>query len=98
MSKPTPDPLSQLNEQDRNLIVEFVLCSGSLKALAESFGVSYPTIRARLDGLIARLRAVVDGQPEDPVARLLGDLVERGELRPHTARQIRDAVRENHQS
>jgi hypothetical protein len=86
-------PLGRLERDDLNLIAELVLRSGSLKALAEAYGVSYPTIRARLDKTIARLRDAVDGRAPDPLSELLASLVERGELSPGSARAIREAAR-----
>jgi len=86
-------PLAQLPEEDLNLIVELVLQSGSLKALAESYSVSYPTIRNRLDSVIERLRQAVAGKKPDPVNDLLASLVERQQLSIAGARAIRDAIR-----
>jgi hypothetical protein len=83
-------PLSLLSREDLDLIVELVLLSGSLKDLAASYGVSYPTIRARLDKLIERLKAAVAGRAPDPLLELLADLVEQGQLSPAHARTIRD--------
>jgi hypothetical protein len=37
----------------------FVLASGNLKAIAEQAGVSYPTVRSRLDKIIDSLRQVI---------------------------------------
>ena len=70
------------------MITELVLQSGSLKALAKTYGVSYPTIRQRLDGLIRRLRAILDGRPQDQVRETLARLIERGELSPAAAREV----------
>ena len=90
--------LAQLDPGDRSLIVDFVLCSGSLKALAKQRGVSYPTIRSRLDRLIERLRGLVEGNPVDPVAETLAGLVERGELSPRGAREVLKVVRAKKQA
>lgn len=99
-SSPTPDkaaversPLSRLPEDDLSLVVQFVLCSGSLKDLAKRYGVSYPTIRGRLDGVIGRLRAAVEDRPRDPLAETLADMVQRGELSAGGARRVLDAAR-----
>jgi len=45
-----------LSDEDLSFIKRFVLASGSLKELARSYGVSYPTIRLRLDRLIEKVR------------------------------------------
>lgn len=94
-AQPAQDhPLLRLPREDLDLICELVLQSGSLKGLASSYGVSYPTIRARLDKTIARLQRLVEGAAPDPVADLLANLVERGELTPSGARRLRDALRD----
>ena len=44
-----------LNDEDLAFVRRFVLGSGSLKAIAAEYGVSYPTVRLRLDRLIAKI-------------------------------------------
>jgi hypothetical protein len=85
--------LLSLPAEDLELIVQLVLASGSLKDLASTYGVSYPTIRARLDRTIARLKEVLAGRAPDPVIELVADLVERGELSSAGGRALRDLVR-----
>jgi len=87
-------PLLQLPREDLDLIQELVLQSGSLKDLAAAYSVSYPTIRARLDKTIERLKAVLVGHTLDPISTLMADLVERRELTPAAARRLREAIRE----
>ena len=62
-------PLLSLTDDEREFVVQFVLRSGSLKDLAEHYGVSYPTLRGRLDRVIEHLREAVAGRPADPMAR-----------------------------
>jgi hypothetical protein len=88
-------PLLSLPREDLDLIAELVLRSGSIKDLADEYGVSYPTIRLRLDRVIERLAAAVKGKAPDPVNELLARLVERGELSASGARAVRDAVRKS---
>ena len=90
----TEHPLGRLSREDLDLITELVLRSGSLKDLAVEYGVSYPTIRARLDRVIERLRQAKAGQAPDPLSELLARLVERGELSPASARAVRDLARQ----
>jgi hypothetical protein len=82
-----------LPREDLDLILELVLKSGSIKDLASSYSVSYPTIRSRLDKVIERLQKLVDGRKPDPLSDLLATLIERGELSASTARTIRDMAR-----
>ena len=66
--------LDYLSDEDRAFVKRFVLASGSLKALAQDYGISYPTVRLRLDRLIEKIR-IVDSQQElsefEKIARAL---------------------------
>ena len=86
-------PLMHLSDEEREFVLRMVLASGSLKELARHYGVSYPTIRSRLDRLMARLQHILEGRPADAMADLLADLVQRGDLRADAARQILDVHR-----
>lgn len=48
-------PLAGLPRDDQEFIQQFVKASGSLKEMAGLLRVSYPTVRNRLDEIIARL-------------------------------------------
>jgi hypothetical protein len=85
-----------LDESDRDFVLRFTLASGSLKDLAKEYGVSYPTIRIRMDRLIARLRGLTERRPADPMSDLPANPVERGELSPSAAKSIRDLHRKNY--
>ena len=82
-------PVSLLPEEDLDFVAQFVLASGSLKEMAMLHHVSYPTIRATLDRVIANLRQSMNGAPPDQMTGLLADLVERGEIKVGTAKNIR---------
>ena len=51
--------LARLPVEHQRFIEMFVLASGNLKAIAEQAGVSYPTVRSRLDKIIDALRQVI---------------------------------------
>lgn len=93
-SSPPTHPLTTLPREDLDLVTELVLQSGSLKDLAAGYGVSYPTIRARLDRVIDRLKEAVAGRKPDPFSELLANLVQRGEMSGATARMLRQAARD----
>ncbi|MFN0134619.1 MAG: DUF2089 family protein [Phycisphaerae bacterium] len=90
---PTDHPLLALPPADLDLVAELVLHGGSLKELAAVYDVSYPTIRTRLDRVIARLRELMSGKRLDPFNEMLAQLVERGELTAGAARALLDAHR-----
>lgn len=50
--------LMQLSEDDQAFICDFVKSSGSLKEMAQKLGLSYPTVRNRLDDIIEALNRV----------------------------------------
>ena len=55
-------PMSRLGSlpvEHQKFIEMFVLCGGNLKELAEQVGVSYPTLRSRLDKVIEALRTEI---------------------------------------
>ena len=85
--------LHELHEDDVNMVTSFILVSGSIKDLATQYGVSYPTMRQRLDRLIERVRRLVDGAEADPLSDYLADLLTRGQLSPDVARRIRELHR-----
>lgn len=53
--------LTKLSDEDVSFIKRFVLASGSLKDLAKAYGISYPTVRLRVDRLIEKIK-VLDSQ------------------------------------
>ena len=59
--------LSRLGREDQQFALAFILHSGSLKENAKLYGVSYPTVRNRLDDLIGRLGAIMES-PENGTA------------------------------
>ena len=51
-----PEWMAELDGEDVAFIRNFVLASGSLKEIAQEYGVTYPTVRLRLDRLIQKIR------------------------------------------
>lgn len=79
----------RLEEDDLDFIAQFVLASGSLKDMAQLYGVSYPTIRASLDRVIENLQQTMRGQSRDEMTELLAGMMERGEITASVAKKIR---------
>src|SRR2546423_4109060 len=76
----TLPPLAQLTADDQVFVAAFVRCHGSIKQMEKFFGVSYPTIKNRLNRIGAQLPfAEVDVSPPPSTTDLLSQL-ERGEL------------------
>ena len=78
-------PLAQLSAEDQVFVAAFVRCHGSIKEMEKFFGVSYPTIKNRLNR-IGALLPFAEIEPETEPARpstSSGDLLsqlERGTL------------------
>ena len=73
--------LSRLGRADQEFALAFILRSGSLKEMARLYGVSYPTVRNRLDDVIARLRAIIDSRDEGAPGDGDGDGTDAGNER-----------------
>lgn len=72
--------LSRLAPGEQRFVELFVLSSGSLKQMASALGVSYPTIRNRLDRLITRLRE--EQERDDARKREILEGIEDGRILP----------------
>ena len=73
-------PLAQLSAEDQVFVAAFVRCHGSIKQMEQFFGVSYPTIKNRLNRIGAQLPfAEIHVSAPPSTADLLTQL-ERGEL------------------
>ena len=65
-----PEWMTDLEEEDVAFLRRFLLASGSLKEVAGEYGVSYPTVRLRLDRLIQKVRLAED-RAADPYVALI---------------------------
>lgn len=63
-----PEWMQELEQDDLAFIRNFILASGSLKEVAEKYGVTYPTVRLRLDRLIQRINVSQESAAEPYVA------------------------------
>src|ERR1700675_4908564 len=70
--------LARLALEDQIFIAAFVKSHGSIKEMEQVFGVSYPTIKARLNRIAAALQ-FVDTNPTPPRSEVLAR-VKRGEI------------------
>lgn len=70
--------LARLSAEDREFVELFVRSSGSLKAVAQKLGISYPTVRARLDRVIHALQEEEQSE-RDQRNRILDD-IEQGNI------------------
>jgi hypothetical protein len=78
--------LAGLPVEHQRFIEMFVLAGGNLKEIAEQVGVSYPTIRSRLDKVIEALRGEI-GKTQRVRGNVL-DAVEPGKTSAEAAARL----------
>ena len=82
-----PEWLASLDEEDVSFIKKFVLASGSLKEVAGIYGVTYPTVRLRLDRLIQKIK-LGEQAVEEPYIALIKRLAVKDKLDFDTAKLL----------
>jgi len=63
-----PEWMINLDDEDISFMKKFVMSSGSLKEVANQYGVTYPTVRLRLDRLIQKIQISEDNSSEPYVS------------------------------
>jgi hypothetical protein len=81
----TLPPLAQLAAEDQVFVAAFVKCHGSIKQMEKYFGVSYPTIKNRLNRIGSQLSFVEieqgpDAESPAETRSAVLDRLSRGEL------------------
>jgi hypothetical protein len=87
------DWIQRLGEEDRAFVKRFILASGSLKELASAYGISYPTVRLRLDRLIAKIKVFEDERFPAEFERLVRARYAEGRLDKEMFRELLEAHR-----
>ena len=85
-----PD-LARLSLEDQVFITAFVRSHGSIKEMEQVFGVSYPTIKARLNRIAGQL-AFVETNPPPPQAEVL-ERLKNGEITAAEAISLLEALK-----
>jgi hypothetical protein len=83
--------LARLSAEDQVFVIAFVRSHGSIKEMERVFGVSYPTIKARLNRVGESLD-FVETNPQPSRVEILGRL-RRGEITPEAAIHELEALR-----
>lgn len=79
--------MADLEDEDVTFIKKFILASGSLKEVAGLYGVSYPTVRLRLDRLIQKIQ-ITETAEADPYVSLVKRLAVDDKLDFDTAKVL----------
>jgi hypothetical protein len=72
--------VDDLSDEDLAFLKRFLLTSGTLKILAKQYGISYPTVRLRLDRLIQKVRLLDERPAAGPLEAKLRTLYAEGRL------------------
>ena len=91
-----PEWMRNLEEEDVVFLKKFVLASGSLKEIASQYGVTYPTVRLRLDRLIQKIK-MEENQQEDPYILLIKRMAVNGKMEFETAKILIQEYRKKQQ-
>jgi hypothetical protein len=83
--------LARLPADDQVFVAAFLRSHGSIKEMEQVFGVSYPTVKARLNRIAGALE-FVDLDPKPPRAEVL-DRLSRGEITAEEAIAVLEAHR-----
>ena len=84
--------MAELEDEDITFVKKFLLASGSLKEVASLYGVSYPTVRLRLDRLIQKIQ-LTENAEADPYISLVKRLAVDDKLDFDTAKILITAYR-----
>ena len=77
--KEIPVWITELEEDELTFIKRFVLASGSLKEMADIYGVTYPTVRSRLNHVIEKVK-LSEQNKGDPYEKLIKKLTVEGKV------------------
>jgi len=91
-------PLARLSSEDQTFVAAFVRCHGSIKQMEQLFGVSYPTIKNRLNrigALLPFVEVAPEPGPAPPSTNELLTRLERGEL---SVEEVLDQLRQKESS
>jgi len=79
-----------LTREQRSFIEIFIKCRGNLKEMEKELGISYPTIRTRLENVIMALGYKAEEVVEENTAnrKEILEKLEKGEISPQEATKL----------
>jgi hypothetical protein len=80
MENTIPEWVKGLTEEDWQFIKRLLLASGSLKDVAEQYGISYPTVRIKLNRLIEKVQILDSKKVKTKFHQKVRLLVAEGKL------------------
>ena len=88
MNDTKPDWIAGLSDEDFQFIKRLLLASGSLKELAQQYGITYPTLRLRLNRLIEKVKILDSEKPKTNFHKTVRLMVADGKLDITTAKKL----------
>jgi len=88
MSDSLPGWVQGLSQEDWAFLKRLLLASGSLKEVARQYGISYPTVRIRLNRLIEKVRILESEKEETYFHKKVRLLIAEGRLDLTVARTL----------
>ena len=88
-----PPPLARLSAEDQVFVAAFVRCHGSIKQMEKYFGVSYPTIKNRLNRIGEALSFIEIEREDAPPASDVLKRLEEGAITVAQALEELNAAR-----
>ncbi len=95
MDNTVPEWVAGLTEEDWQFIKRLLLASGSLKDVAGQYGISYPTVRIRLDRLIEKVRILDKQKPKSKFHQTVQVLAAEGRLDVSVAKTLLKAYEDS---
>ena len=90
-----PQWIKGLSDEDWQFIKRLILASGSLKDVANQYGISYPTVRIKLNRLIEKVKILDSKKPKTRFHEQVQILVVDGQLELSTAKTLIKLFEEN---
>ncbi len=83
------DSFSRLDKEDKEFIELFLQKRGSIKDVGEEIGISYPTVRNRIDKIVAKLGGKVDKKSH----RIdILNMLDNGEITTEKAKELLEEI------
>lgn len=98
MSTPNIRWTDSLDDEELAFVRHFVMASGSLKDLATRYGVSYPTVRARLDRLIQKMEIFDKFHDRSETEKKLRAYYAEGHIPDHVFKSLLQTAKKEIQS
>ena len=85
------DNFARLDKEDKEFIELFLQKRGSIKDVGEEIGISYPTVRNRIDKLVAKLGGKIDKK----ASRIdILNMLDNGEITADQARELLEELKD----